>query len=359
MLRTDFSYHLPEERIAQTPLEPRDQSRLLQLHRSEQRLTHHVFADLPSLLQPGDLLIRNNTKVLPARLFGQKTTGGRVEVLLTKRLSHSPHSEEWLALTRPGLKKDQVVQIGGENGITVHCLSNEGYARRVQIRPGGPVLLERLARFGELPTPPYIHEHPQNQDRYQTVFAQEPGSAAAPTAGLHFTPPLLDSLSKKGVHIHDLTLHVGLGTFLPVKVDTVADHHMHSEWYELPSSTAAAIAETKARGNKVIAVGTTSLRALESAAAAQDYPTQPLVGETRDTSIFITPPYQFRVCDGLITNFHLPESTLLMLVSAFTTAPQTNEEFSTFQQSFLGNAYRTAIAEQYRFFSFGDAMLIL
>lgn len=360
MRRHDFFYDLPEERIAQIPVEPRDSSRLLVLDRKNHSLSHHVFHELGAFLQPGDVLVRNVTKVLPVRLFGKKLTGGSIEVLLTKRLLQTPHYEEWESLTRPGLKPGQVVHVGTEDTyLEVTFVGDEGYSRRVRVTPHGDDLIPLLSRFGELPTPPYIREHLADQNRYQTVYAQNVGSAAAPTAGLHFTPSLLSSLEEKGVIFADVTLHVGLGTFLPVKADDVEDHHMHSEWYEIPASTAEKINLAKSQGKRVIAIGTTSMRALEAAGAHQNVPHSPLQSEARETDIFITPPYSFRVCDGIITNFHLPESTLLMLISAFMTSPQSSEVFTNFPNSFLGKAYQEAIAEKYRFFSFGDAMLIL
>lgn len=356
MKRQQFWYDLPDERIAQVPIEPRDHSRLLAFDRQSGKTDHHHFYDLPSLLQPGDVLVRNTTKVLPVRLFGAKTTGGKVEVLLTKRLEQHADHEVWTALSRPGLKEGQVVNVGP---MVITCLEKEGYARRIQITPGGNALIAALHEHGELPTPPYIAQFLGDSHRYQTVYAQTEGSAAAPTAGLHFTPELITKLEDMCVIFADLTLHVGLGTFLPVKEDDVSNHHMHSEWYEIPETTAQILQKAKNEKRRIIAVGTTSMRALESAARALNFPEQPLTAFQQDTDIFITPPYSFRICDGIITNFHLPESTLLMLISAFCTTPQTDEAFEKFIDAKIGKAYLEAIQKSYRFFSFGDAMLIL
>jgi S-adenosylmethionine:tRNA ribosyltransferase-isomerase len=357
MLRTQFWYDLPESSIAQNPMEPRDHSRLLRVDRKTQTFSDYHFYDLPTLLHPGDLLVLNNTKVLPVRLFGKKTTGGEVEVLLTKKLNHESKTEIWQALTRPGLKNGQTVIIKNDTEhLELTCVGSEGYARLVETSLTGTTLLSALEKLGTLPTPPYIREFVGDPERYQTVFATRGGSAAAPTAGLHFTPQLFDALHAAGVRPAELTLHVGIGTFLPVKEDQIENHVMHSEWYELPAATAAAINETKKNGGRVIPVGTTSMRTLESVASKQR--TAEISEAQGETDIFLYPPHQFKLCDAMITNFHLPESTLLMLISAFTTEPQASEEFKDFQQSFIGKAYQHAIESGYRFFSFGDAMLI-
>ncbi len=356
MKRQQFFYELPDERIAQTPVEPRDHSKLLVFDRQTGQHQDAHFYDLPRFLRAGDVLVRNVTRVLPVRLFGTKTTGGKVEVLLIKRLSQQPESETWTALSRPGLKEEQIVKIGP---ITITCQEKEGYSRKVLVTPGGADLLSALNAHGELPTPPYIEKFVGNPERYQTIYSQDAGSAAAPTAGLHFTKELLDKLEKMGVIIADLTLHVGLGTFLPVKEDDVSAHHMHSEWFSLSGETAEILNLAQQENRRIIAVGTTSMRALEAAAQYFSFPEHPLKEIQQDTNIFITPPYSFRVCKGIITNFHLPESTLLMLISAFCTTPQNTEVFSDFLQTQIGHAYQHAIEKEYRFFSFGDAMLIL
>lgn len=361
MLRTDFSYHLPDERIAQSAVEPRDHSRLMHLDRTTKTIDHHHFYNLPELLQPGDLLVLNDTKVLPVRLQVTKPTGGKAEVLLTRRLTESPDGDLWEALTKPGLKLGQTASTTLHNGhqlnLTVEAVDNDGgMTRQVRVTPGGTAALAALDALGTLPLPPYIHQQPIDPSRYQTVFAQHAGSAAAPTAGLHFTPELLETLKKRGVETAHVTLHVGLGTFLPVKAESLENHPMHAEWYQITEAAANAINTAKREGRRVIAVGTTAMRTLEAAAA--QYPNQPLPAHAQETRLFVYPPYQFQICDGIITNFHLPESTLLMLISAFTSAPQTDTQFIDFAHSFLGRAYQTAIEQQYRFYSFGDAMLI-
>lgn len=359
----DFFYSLPEDRIAHTPLEPRDSSRLLVVDRAEQTLTDKIFHDFPALLSSGDVLVLNDTRVLPVRIFGQKPTGGKVEILLIRAhhldatlpssaLLSDEQGQPWEALTRPGLKPGQTVVVGdGELSFTCLEQPGEGYSRLLSPSLSGAALIDALKKHGSLPTPPYIKEFTGDPERYQTIFGNREGSAAAPTASLHFTQRTLDDLTARGVKIATVTLHVGLGTFLPVKVDDVTQHHMHAEWCEVPESTAQVIAQAKSAGKKVVAVGTTVARTLETSHG------QPFVGDTR---LFIYPPYQFQVVDMLLTNFHLPESTLLMLVSAFACAPQPGgDEFSTFAESLIGRAYAHAIAEEYRFFSFGDAMVIV
>jgi S-adenosylmethionine:tRNA ribosyltransferase-isomerase len=338
---SDFDYHLPESSIAQTPLEPRDASRLLVLHRSTGELEHKTFRDIKSYLRAGDLLVLNQTRVIPARIFAKKETGGKVELLLLRRRDELT----WEALVGgKGLRVGKRMFIEADEGAAANV-----EAEIIEILNGS----ERLVKFsepiepyfpkiGHVPLPPYIHETLNDPERYQTVFAKESGSAAAPTAGLHFTPQLLDEIHALGVKIAYVTLHVGLDTFAPVTEDDPEEHKIHSEWCELPQETADAINETKQKGGRVIAVGTTSVRTLESA-AAQAVVTQ-FMGST---SIYILPGYQFKVVDAMITNFHLPKSTLIMLVSAFAGREQ------------ILSAYETAIQEGYRFYSFGDAMLIL
>lgn len=341
MKKSDFHFDLPHELIAQTPIEPRDHSRLLCLDRETGKIDHRHFYDLPLLLRAGDLLVVNDSKVLPARLYGKRAdTGAMVEVLLLRQREQ----DVWEVLTKPGKKaKPGARLIFGEGMLSAEVLELEEEGNRIVRFSYEGSFYPLLEQLGQMPLPPYITEKLKDKDRYQTVYANELGSAAAPTAGLHFTPELLAKLPEFGIGIAKVTLHVGLGTFRPVKEDEIERHHMHAEHYELPPETADAIRRTKAQGGRVIAVGTTACRTLESVAAKY--------GDIRPdegyTDIFIYPGYTFRVLDGLITNFHLPESTLIMLVSAFAGYEHTME------------AYRTAIAERYRFYSFGDATLIL
>ncbi len=340
MKRSDFYYDLPPELIAQEPIEPRDASRLLVLDRQNQQTKDCQFRDLEDLLQPGDCLILNDSRVLPARLYGhRKGTGGAVELLLLTPRGH----DVWEVLAGPGKKaRPGDVLTFGDGLLEAEVLEIVGDGNRlVQFRYDG-VFYEILERIGQMPLPHYITKRLEDQGRYQTVYAKERGSAAAPTAGLHFTEEMLQRLRDKGVQIGFVTLHVGLGTFRPVKADDIQDHHMHSEHYELSPATADLINRTKASGGRVFAVGTTSCRTLESV-GMQDGKIAPAEGWT---DIFIYPGYTFQVIDGLLTNFHLPESTLIMLVSALA------------GYEFTMNSYRHAVEERYRFFSFGDAMLI-
>lgn len=340
MKTKDFWYDLPEELIAQTPLEKRDGSRLMVLDRTTGAVTHKHFYDLIDYLRPGDCLVMNDSRVLPARLMGHRPTGGAVEVLLLKDLG----GKRWECLCRPGKKMQvgQTVSFGdGSLTATVAEVREDGN-RVVEFQYEG-IFLEILERLGKMPLPPYIKEELQDQERYQTVYSRESGSAAAPTAGLHFTKDLLQRIREKGVNEAFVTLHVGLGTFRPVKAEEVTEHHMHSEFCMMSQETADLLNETKKNGGRIICVGTTSCRTLES-----------LVNEDGTfseknawTEIFIYPGYQFKAMDGLVTNFHLPESTLVMLVSAFA------------GREHILNAYNIAVRERYRFFSFGDAMLIL
>ncbi len=343
----DFDYHLPPELIAQTPVEPRDAARLLHLDRTTGAVSHRTFRDLLGLLQPGDLLVANESRVLPARLFGHKASGGKTEVLLLReRDAHT-----WEALVRGrGLGVGATLHFSAAGAATtatvVELLASGGRLLRFDQH-----LLPLLPLLGVMPLPPYIHAPLANPDRYQTVYSQTLGSAAAPTAGLHFTPALLDELTARGVGWATVTLHVGLDTFRPVQVEDVTQHQMHSEWFALPDDAAAAINRAKRDGRRVIAVGTTTARVLESVGQAQR-PRQPggwrdLVASQGNTTIFIYPPFEFEVLDGLITNFHLPKSTLMMLVSALA------------GREAIMAAYAAAITERYRFFSFGDAMLIV
>ena len=341
MLRSEFYYDLPEELIAQEPVEPRDASRLLTLDKRTGRLTDGTFRDVRELLRPGDCLVLNDSRVLPARLLGHRAaTGAQVELLLL-----TPHgADTWEVLAGPGRRaKPGDELVFGEGLLRATVLEIlEGGNRLVRFAYEGN-FYETLEKIGQMPLPPYIKKRLEDGERYQTVYARERGSAAAPTAGLHFTPALLDEIRAMGVEIAFVTLHVGLGTFRPVKEEEITAHRMHAEHYELSVETADVINRTRARGGRVIAVGTTSCRTLESVGLT-DGLVQPAEGWT---SIFIYPGDTFQVLDGLITNFHLPESTLIMLVSAFAGYENTME------------AYRHAVAEKYRFFSFGDAMAIL
>jgi len=337
---SDFSYYLPEELIAQTPLEQRDSSRLLKLDRTSGHVEHHHFYEIINYLQPGDCLVMNDSRVLPARLLGHRPTGGAVEVLLLRDLGN----KQWECLCKPGRKMqpgNTVIFGNGELTATVVEVRDDGN-RIVEFHYEG-IFLEVLERLGKMPLPPYIKEELQNQERYQTVYSREVGSAAAPTAGLHFTNELLDRIRAKGIKTAFVTLHVGLGTFRPVKADNIHDHHMHSELCMISADTAAILNETKASGGRVICVGTTSCRTLESLVNEDGT----FEAKSKWTEIFIYPGYTFKAMDGLITNFHLPESTLVMLVSAFAG-----------RENVLA-AYETAVREKYRFFSFGDAMCIL
>lgn len=340
MRTSDFYYDLPEELIAQEPIFPRDASRLLMMHRDSGAVEDRTFRDVLSFLKPGDCLVLNDSRVLPARLYGHRETGAAVELLLL-----NPYGmDEWEVLAGPGKKaRPGDVLTFGEGLLTAEVLEIvEGGNRRVKFRYDGN-FYEILDRIGQMPLPHYIKKELTDRERYQTVYAKDRGSAAAPTAGLHFTPELLQEIRDKGVDIAFVTLHVGLGTFRPVKVDEITDHTMHAEHYALSAENAAIINRTKERGGRVIAVGTTSCRTLESI-GMQDGKIHPADGWT---DIFIYPGYEFQVLDGLLTNFHLPESTLIMLVSAFAGYDHTMA------------AYHHAVEEKYRFFSFGDAMLIL
>ena len=341
MKTSDFYYDLPKELIAQTPAEPRDSSRLLVLNRQNGETEHKHFYDIIDYLDEGDLLVCNDSRVLPARIYGIKEpTGARVEFLLLKQIS----GNRWETLCKPGKKAKEGARFSFGDGLlyaTVTEVKDDG--NRVVDFECDENFFSTLDKIGQMPLPPYITEELKDKERYQTVYSHELGSAAAPTAGLHFTTELMDKIKAKGVNIAYVTLHVGLGTFRPVKVDDVTKHKMHSEHYEVPEETAELIKKTKQSGKRVIAVGTTSCRTLESV-AAEHGEVVPCEGFTE---IFIYPGFEFKVLDGLITNFHLPESTLIMLVSAF--AGYDN----------IMNAYKTAVEERYRFFSFGDAMAIL
>ncbi len=340
MKKSDFYYDLPEELIAQTPLEKRDGSRLLHLDKESGEMEHRHFYDLPEYLRPGDCLVVNDTRVLPARLLGCRKTGGGVELVLLRDLGGG----RWECLSRPGRKTKPGTELffgDGELSATVEAVA-EGGNRIVQFHYEG-IFLEVLERLGKMPLPPYIKEELQDAERYQTVYSRELGSAAAPTAGLHFTPELLKQIEDMGVKICSVTLHVGLGTFRPVKEDEIEDHEMHSEFCVVTPETAETVNAVKKAGGRVIAVGTTSCRTLESFTGDDGI----LMPGSRWTDIFIYPGYRFKCIDGLVTNFHLPESTLVMLISALA------------GREHILKAYETAVQMRYRFFSFGDAMLIL
>ena len=336
----EFNYELPEELIAQTPIEKRDESRLMVLNRNEQTIEHRTFKDILEYLKPGDVLVRNNTKVIPARLYGKKETGANIEFLLLNNIE----GDIWESIVRPGNKLHIGTKvIFGDGLLEAEVLDvMEGGTRKVKFNYNG-IFNEILDQIGMMPLPPYIHEELKQKDRYQTVYAKYEGSAAAPTAALHFTPELLEKIKEKGVEIANVTLHVGIGTFRPVKVEKVEEHHMHSEHFYIKEEDAQIINKAKKEGRRVIAVGTTSCRVLESIA---DEKTGMVKPQESDTQIFIYPGYKFKCIDGLITNFHLPESTLLMLVSALA------------GRDYIMKAYNDAVKEKYRFFSFGDAMFI-
>ncbi len=340
MNTSDFFYELPKELIAQTPIEPRDFSRMMFLGRKDGRIEHRRFYEVIDYLNPGDCLILNDSRVIPARIYGIKdTTGARVEFLLLKQTENN----RWECLVKPGKR--------ARAGASFSFGNSDMRATVVEVKDDGNRIIdfeckenifEALEKLGQMPLPPYITAELKDKERYQTVYSKEPGSAAAPTAGLHFTKELLEKIRDKGVNIGYVTLHVGLGTFRPVKVDDIEKHKMHSEHYYVPKETAELIEQTKSRGGRVISVGTTSCRTLESVAKKYGK----VIACDGYTDIFIYPGFEFKVIDGLITNFHLPESTLIMLVSAFST------------RDIIMKAYKTAIEEKYRFFSFGDAMLI-
>ncbi|MDK2953411.1 MAG: S-adenosylmethionine:tRNA ribosyltransferase-isomerase [Kosmotoga sp.] len=334
---SDFDYELPKELIAQEPVQPRDHSRLMVIRRDRENFEHTHFYRIIDYLEPGDLLVMNDSKVIPARLLGKKSTGAKVEIVLIEKVG----SKQWKAIVRPGskIKRGNVLLFEDlQCEVVEHC---DDSTRILEFTGSNP--WEKIRRIGKLPIPPYISKYPDDPNLYQTVYAKKDGSVAAPTAGLHFTDSLLKKLKEKGIKMAFVTLHVGLGTFRPVKVENVEDHVMHSEFYTLPEETVELIKETKRNGNRVIAVGTTVVRTLEAVAQKHN---GKLVAESGRTDIFIYPPYEFKVIDGLITNFHLPKSTLLMLVAAFAGHKK------------ILKAYNEAIKLRYRFFSFGDACFI-
>ncbi|MDF2571591.1 MAG: queA [Sporomusa sp.] len=338
MLVSDFDYYLPEELIAQQPIEPRDQSRLLVLDRKTGLVEHKQFYNLPELLQPGDTLVFNDTRVIPARLFGIKQeTGGKVEVFLLTRTT----KDEWEVLVKPGKRARIGTIIEFSDNLRCEVVDNTTFGGRIVRFMYQGIFEEILDTLGETPLPPYIKAQLSDKERYQTVYARERGSAAAPTAGLHFTRQLMENIESMGVNLAFVTLHVGLGTFRPVAAENITEHLMHREYYSVPEETAAIVNATIAAGKRVIAVGTTAVRTLETAGASGQ-----LEAKSGWTEIFIFPGYEFKIVKALITNFHLPKSTLLMLVSALSS------------REHIFNAYREAVEKRYRFFSFGDAMFI-
>lgn len=340
MLLSEFDYDLPESFIAQTPCEPRDHSKLLILDSQTGRIEHKIFYQLKEYLKPGDTIIFNDTKVIPARLIGTKDeTGAKIEVFLLSRKT----GDEWEALVKPGKKARVGAKINFGEELSCEIIENTNFGGRIVKFHYEGIFEEILDRLGETPLPPYIHEKLQDKERYQTVYAKERGSAAAPTAGLHFTKEMLTDLKEKGINLGFVTLHVGLGTFRPVNVEKIEEHQMHREYYSLPKETADLINLTKQRGNRVIAIGTTAIRTLESASEKKDF----IEAKSGWTDIFIYPGYEFKIVDALVTNFHLPKSTLLMLISAFSGKEN------------IFHAYEEAKKCKYRFFSFGDAMFLL
>jgi len=338
---SDFDYYLPAELIAQQPIEPRDAARLLVLHKASGEIEHKIFRDIIDYLECGDTLVLNDTRVIPARLFGIKEGGrAKVEIVLLKRLDHNT----WEALVRPGKRLKPGARVIFGNGELIGVITDYTAAggRTIKFVFDG-VFEEILDRLGQMPLPPYIHAQLEDKERYQTVYSRERGSAAAPTAGLHFTTELLQQIKAKGVNLAFITLHVGLGTFRPVQVENIEEHLMHAEYYEVTPAAAALINQTRAKGKRVIVVGTTTARTLETVAT----PTGQIIPGTGWTDIFIYPGYQFKIVQTMLTNFHLPKSTLLMLISALAGCEN------------VRRAYKVAVEERYRFFSFGDAMLII
>lgn len=337
-LKSSYYYELPEELIAQTPVEPRDSSRLLVYHRKNGQIEHKIFRDIVDYLNNGDVLVINNTRVLPARLFGYKDTGAKIEVLLQKRID----LKNWEVIAKPFKRLSVGTKVTFSTNLSCEVVEKGDYGScKIRFDFDG-VFEDRLSEVGQMPLPPYIHEKLKNKERYQTVYSKVEGSSAAPTAGLHFTKELLTKIKDKGVEIIEVLLHVGLGTFRPVKEDNILNHEMHSEYIEMTEENANKLNRAKQEGRRIIAVGTTSVRVLESCADDNGK----IVPQKRETDIFIYPSYKFKIVDALITNFHLPESTLIMLVSAFAGYDETM------------HIYREAVKEKYRFFSFGDAMFI-
>jgi S-adenosylmethionine:tRNA ribosyltransferase-isomerase len=359
LLPLDFDYPLPPNLIAHQPLEPRDHSRLMKLDRFASSISHHHFYDLPQLIDSNSVLVLNQTKVFPARLFGRKPTGGKVEVLLIRQLQQ----DSWLALIKPGLKLGQNIIFDSQLQAQVIFRDISKSETEIRFNQSGVDFWQTLDRLGHTPVPPYIHttlSEKQLRQRYQTIYAKTTGSAAAPTAGFHFTPTIFEQLRQIGVQIEYITLHVGLGTFQPLQEENLLLGKLHPEVYQIDEDVALRLNQAKAQGKKIMAVGTTTVRTLESAAQAGSLGSNSiLVPGSGVTQLFIHPPYQFKFVDHLITNFHLPQSSLLMLVTAFVSQPNTPAPFTTFPESLVGQGYTQAVSQNYRFFSFGDAMLIL
>lgn len=366
MLTLDqFDYDLPKKYIAHTPVKPRDASKLMVVNRTNQSIAHHTFSDLPQILDSSYVIVRNDTKVFPARLFGTKTTGGKVELLLHKKISETSDTTTWECLTKPGLKPNQEVKFQ-HTQISARCVSTDVHllTRNLTFSATNNELLSYLEKYGQTPTPPYIENNNSNhsiKQQYQTTYAQQTGSVAAPTAGLHFTDVIDKKLEDQGINIFPLTLHVGMGTFLPVSTQKITDHHMHAEFFSLSKITADALNTAKKNHKKILTIGTTTTRTIEHCATkkceGEEYLLQPQNGETE---IFIYPGYEYKYVDAMLTNFHLPKSTLLMMISAFVTSPTTpGQPFTTFSKTLVGRAYEEAKNNNYRFYSFGDAMLIL
>jgi len=346
-----FNYLLDLSKIAHEPVEPREKAKLMVVDRRRSGLKDFLIRDLTKMLTKDDVLVFNQTKVIPARLFGEKTTGGKVEALLVKKVS----DDTWEAISRPSLKEGQRVNFGA---LMVDVIGKREDLAVLKFNYSGDYLQSRIFDLGKTPLPPYIKSDKTERELrriYQTTYAKDEGSVAAPTAGFHFSRNLLNRLSKNGVGFEYLTLHIGLGTFRPVKTDDIADHKMHSEWYELPKETAQRLNDAKKQKKRIIAVGTTSARVLES---CSDEDGNLMAGEG-ETDLFIYPPYKYKFVDSLFTNFHLPKSTLLMLTAAFMSYPNTKYRYRTFRTSLLGKAYQHAFDNDYRFFSFGDAMLVI
>ncbi len=338
-LKSSYFYNLPEDLIAQTPKEPRDSSRLLVYDRKNHKIEHKIFHDIVNYLQKGDILVINNTRVLPARLIGYKDTGAKIEILLQKRID----LKTWEVIAKPFKRLKIGTVVTFSSNLSCEIINKFDYGSCIIKFIFNGTFEERLSEVGQMPLPPYIHEKLKDKERYQTVYSKIEGSSAAPTAGLHFTPQLLNKIKEKGIEIVEVLLHVGLGTFRPVKEDNILNHEMHREYIEMTEQNAKIINEAKKEKKRIIAVGTTTVRVLESCANNEGI----VMPQKKETDIFIYPSYKFKVVDALITNFHLPESTLIMLVSAFTGYDETME------------IYKEAVKEKYRFFSFGDAMFII
>jgi len=351
-----FDYKLPEELIAQSPTIPRDHSRLLIIDRKDGSFSHKHFYDIIDYLTPNDVVVLNKTKVFPARFFGKKKTGGKIEVLLIEEVK----TGIWKALTKPGFKVGQIVIF---EKVVFDTAGHEEQIVLLKTKIDKIKLLNLLEKFGHIPLPPYIHSKKSEKklrEEYQTVYAKITGSVAAPTAGFHFTEELLDKIKAKGVQIEYVTLHVGLGTFAPVKTKKIEDHPMHFEYFEVEPEVADRLNKAKKSGKRTVLVGTTTTRVLETLVTDKEEPCQLDTKELRgSTNLFIFPPYKYKFIDALITNFHLPKSTLLCLVSAFVSSPNTDKEFGSFEKSLMGRAYKEAVKEKYRFYSFGDACFIV